>query len=35
MNRSPDAIASGVFALHTSIASTAASPGKGATGSDF
>ncbi len=35
MNRSPDAIAAGVFALHTSIASAPASPGKKATGSDF
>lgn len=35
MNRSPDATAAGVFALHTSISASAASPGKRASGSDF
>lgn len=35
MNRSPDATAAGVFALHTTISAAAASPGKKASGSDF
>ena len=35
MNRSPDATAAGVFALHTAIAAAPASPGKRASGSDF
>lgn len=35
MNRSPDMTATGVFALHTTLAAAPSSPGKKATGSDF
>jgi endonuclease/exonuclease/phosphatase family metal-dependent hydrolase len=35
MNRSPDATAAGVFALHTSLVTAPSSPGKRATGGDF
>jgi hypothetical protein len=34
-NRSPDASSSGTFALHTSVAGTASSPGKRANGTAF